>query len=92
MPHKRSSTAIRGRFRAQAKRVKANCHICGNEVDYGLPHTDPKSFVADHVVPLHRGGEDTLSNLAAAHRQQTVTATAPSGHAPTRRSSVAPGH
>ena len=69
MPTKRS-TAIRDRFRAQAKRTRAACHLCGQPLDYDLPHTDPKSFVADHVQPLARGGADALSNLAAAHRQQ----------------------
>lgn len=69
MPHKRSSV-IRDRFRAMAKRSKPACHICGQSIEYDLPHTDPKSFVADHVIALDRGGADALSNLAAAHRRQ----------------------
>lgn len=69
MPHKRSSV-IRDRFRAMAKRSKPACHICGQSISYDLPHTDPKSFVADHVIALDRGGADALSNLAAAHRRQ----------------------
>lgn len=64
------------RFRAVIAKTRAACHICGQAINYELAHTDPKSFVIDHVVPLHRGGDDALPNIRAAHRRQTVTATA----------------
>jgi 5-methylcytosine-specific restriction endonuclease McrA len=31
-------------------------------------HTDAASFVADHIVPLNKGGADVLANKQAAHR------------------------
>ena len=62
------STAIRDRFRAQARRRGDACHICGQLIDYDLPHLDPMSFQADHKIPLKRGGTDTPDNLAASHR------------------------
>ena len=64
---KRSST-MQERARATFKRSKPACHICGRPIDYTLHHLDPGAFVVDHVVPLHRGGEDALSNMRAAHR------------------------
>ena len=69
MPAKRS-TAIRDRFRARAKAAQAACYLCGDSIDYRIPYPHPRSFVADHIESLHRGGEDALSNLAAAHRHQ----------------------
>ena len=38
----------------------SNCRGC-------VPH--PMRFEADHVVPLKRGGADTLENSRASHRQ-----------------------
>ena len=63
------STTIRDRHRAIIRRGEPACHICGEPIDYDAPHTEPRSFVVDHVVPLARGGEDKLNNKAAAHRQ-----------------------
>ena len=63
------SDAIRKRMRHTIAKAKPACHICGNPIDYTLPHTDPWSFVVDHVIPLAKGGRDDLSNAAAAHRE-----------------------
>lgn len=82
---KRSST-MRDRARAAIKRTQPACHICGLPIAYELPHTDPKSFVVDHVVPIHRGGADNLSNMKAAHRDCNSTKRARS-HAPIIRRS-----
>ena len=65
----RRSTTIRDRHRAIIRRGEPACHICGGAIDFTLPHTEPRSFVVDHVIPLARGGEDKISNKAAAHRQ-----------------------
>ena len=67
MAEQRSSSRSK-RFRAVIARSKAACHICGAAIDYTLTHMDPMSFVIDHVVPLHRGGLDDISNIRAAHR------------------------
>ena len=62
------SSAQRDRLRRAIARSKPACHICGEAIDYTLPHLDPRSFVIDHVVPLVRGGSDTIDNVKAAHR------------------------
>lgn len=62
------NTAQRDRDRARIKATGAACHICGEAIDYTLPWLDPRSFVVDHVIPLHKGGADTIVNKAATHR------------------------
>ena len=62
------NTATRDMHRARIARDKPACHICGQAIDYALPHLDPMSFVVDHVTPLAKGGPDTLDNKKAAHR------------------------
>lgn len=64
----RRPTTIRDRHRAAIARTKPPCGICGEPIDYALPWTDPRAFVVDHIVSLHRGGPDTLANKQAAHR------------------------
>jgi len=63
------NTAIRDQHRARIKRDKPACHICGQPIDYTLPHLDPMSFTVDHVKPLAKGGADTMDNKKAAHRE-----------------------
>lgn len=60
--------ANRKRMRARIAATRAACHICGEAIDYTLSRDEPRSFVIDHVIPLHRGGADELSNVKAAHR------------------------
>jgi 5-methylcytosine-specific restriction endonuclease McrA len=74
------NSAQRDRDRARIRVAKPNCHICGKEILWDADWLDPLSFVVDHVIPLAKGGEDALSNKKAAHRRQTVSATARSGH------------
>ena len=62
------NTTQRDRHRAAIRRTKPPCGICEGDIDYTLPATDPMSFVVDHIVPLNRGGTDTLDNCQAAHR------------------------
>ena len=65
----RRNTATRDRHRATIKHTQPPCGICGGQIDYDLPHLDPMSFVVDHIVPLNKGGADTLANKQAAHRR-----------------------
>lgn len=57
------------RDRERIRRTGAACHICGQPIDYTLRTPDPRSFEVDHIVPLKRGGADTITNKAAAHRE-----------------------
>lgn len=63
------STTVRDRDRRYIARSKPPCGICEQDIDYTLPHTDPMSFVVDHVVPWAKGGPDELANKQAAHRR-----------------------
>ncbi len=61
-------TAGSDRHRAIIRRQSSACSICGEPIDYTLPYLHPQEFVADHVIPLAKGGPDTLANKAATHR------------------------
>ena len=63
------NTSVRDKHRAAIKRSHPACHICGKPIDLTLPYLDPNAFVVDHLIPLNRGGSDTLQNKAAAHRK-----------------------
>lgn len=63
------NTTVRDRHRKAIARGRPPCGICGAPIDYTLPYMDPGEFVVDHVVPLARGGGDTLRNKQAAHRR-----------------------
>lgn len=63
------NTRQRDRDRAALRKRGGACGICGELIDYDLDWRDPRSFTADHIVPLARGGADTLENKQAAHRE-----------------------
>lgn len=44
------------------------CHICGEKIDFSLKAPNRLSFSIDHVIPLTKGGNDTLDNVLPAHR------------------------
>ncbi|MEP7194444.1 MAG: HNH endonuclease signature motif containing protein [Actinomycetota bacterium] len=62
------STTRRDLHRRQIRQSKPPCSICGQPIDYTLPFLHPGEYVVDHVIPIARGGLDTLENKAAAHR------------------------
>ena len=62
------NTATSERHRRIISRGKPPCHICGEPIDYSAKWLDPLSFQIDHVIPLHKGGTDTLDNCAPSHR------------------------
>lgn len=62
------NTTVRDRHRAEIRKGEPPCALCGNAIDYTLPHLHPLEYVVDHIVPLVRGGADTLENKQAAHR------------------------
>lgn len=61
------SDALRKRHRAQIAKTQSRCHICGQVIDYSLKYPDPACFVVDHLVPIAKGGADTIDNKKAAH-------------------------
>ncbi|TAJ46346.1 MAG: HNH endonuclease [Herbiconiux sp.] len=67
------NTTQRNRDRYRIRATHAACGICGDTIDYTLPHTDPRSFVVDHVIPLAKGGPDRIENKQAAHRDCNST-------------------
>jgi 5-methylcytosine-specific restriction endonuclease McrA len=58
------------------------CGICGEPIDYTLPHTDPRSYVVDHIIPMHVSHDDSIGNKQAAHRDcnRTKSANVPDGY------------
>jgi len=67
MPPPRN-TATRDRHRAIIRKGQPPCALCGQPIDYELPHLDPMAYVVDHVTALNKGGTDTLDNKQPAHR------------------------
>lgn len=64
------NTTRRDRHRKLVARGRPPCHLCGADIDYdAASHLEPLSFTIDHIIPLAKGGDDTLENLAAAHRK-----------------------
>lgn len=43
------------------------CHICQEPIDMNLPRTNRLGLTVDHVIPLSKGGTDTMENLRPAH-------------------------
>lgn len=62
------STTTRDHHRRTIARTRPACGICGQDIDYTLKSPDPGSYEVDHVIPLARGGTDTLDNKQASHR------------------------
>lgn len=50
-----------------AERDEFICHLCGDLVDMTLFWPDRYSPSVDHVIPLSRGGDDTLANVKLSH-------------------------
>lgn len=43
------------------------CYLCETAVDMSLPRTSRYGATLDHVIPLNKGGADTLDNVRLAH-------------------------
>lgn len=54
-----------------------NCHLCGEAINFDAPRQCGKpgwetGLHIDHVVPLSKGGTDTLDNVRPAHGQCNI--------------------
>lgn len=49
------------------KRDNGLCYICSEQIDVLLEWPHPKSYSIDHIVPLSKGGDNTLDNVASTH-------------------------
>lgn len=45
----------------------SDCHICQLPIDTTLPRTSKLGLTVDHLIPLSKGGTDTMDNLRPAH-------------------------
>lgn len=54
------------------QRDGGKCGICGEAILTDVGHLHPLSFHVDHVIPLALGGEHSMANCQAAHRQCNV--------------------
>lgn len=52
---------------ALLERDGEECGICGEAIDLDLEHPDPLSKSIDHVIPISKGGEHSLTNCQLAH-------------------------
>lgn len=50
-----------------AERDGWDCSLCDEPIDRLISYPDEMCVSVDHVVPLARGGSDTLTNVALAH-------------------------
>lgn len=45
----------------------STCHICQVKIDLDLSRTNRLGLTVDHLVPLSKGGTDTIDNMRPAH-------------------------
>src|SRR5699024_2277322 len=43
------------------------CSWCGDDIDLGIEYPNPMSKSIDHVLPISKGGPDTLENVQLLH-------------------------
>lgn len=70
----RRNSTMQNRMREHVRKRGGNCHICGKRIDYTIPYylpgtrrPNPEAFVADHDIPIDKGGRHDLTNAKPAH-------------------------
>lgn len=43
------SSPLMKKLKANQRAKRLGCWLCGQPIDYSLPHTDPESFSYDHI-------------------------------------------
>jgi len=61
----RESSRMKWTRKQLLKKHEGRCHLCGQQVELS-DETSPRYATIDHIVPLSKGGRDTLDNLALA--------------------------
>lgn len=62
-----ASTGIRISVDELAERDGFICYLCNGQVDMTVPRLSPNGATVDHIVPISRGGLDTLENIKLTH-------------------------
>ena len=64
-----SKTPQLRRIAAELKTRRGPCWICGQAIDYTLPHTDEMAFTVEHIMPrsTHPELENDPGNTVASH-------------------------
>lgn len=83
------NTTIRDRHRKAIARTQPPCALCGQPIDYTLTdHLHPDAYVVDHIIPIAKGGPDTLANKQPAHRNCNRAKSDRCGHEPEIRTTT----
>lgn len=45
----------------------SKCSVCSEEIDMSIARTSRLGLTVDHVIPLSKGGQDTIENMRPAH-------------------------
>lgn len=63
------SNAVHERYTVREVYLRDNglCSLCESFIDLEYPARHPLSVSIDHIVPLSKGGHDTLDNVSVAH-------------------------
>lgn len=64
-----SKTAALHKIAANLREARGPCWICGQAIDYSLPHDDPNAFTVEHIHPrsTHPHLINDPGNAVAAH-------------------------
>lgn len=67
---RRQNGSARTKIRQALKATGGPCDLCGQPIDYSLPHFHPDAFEVDEKVPVSLGGNPLdMDNVQRAHRK-----------------------